>query len=79
MADNFKIGLMSEEGVSYRSCDAAGVHEELRQIGLEWKTADWAHGQQVVITIAPHVEENNAGLREQVRQAADLLERTGLL
>jgi hypothetical protein len=55
------------------------VHEELRRLGLEWKQADYFPTRQTVITFDPVPNENEANVKDLVREAATILERTGLL
>lgn len=57
----------------------SAVHEILRSIGLEWKTADYFPRRQVVITLDPVVDEPKAKIRELIRDAALALEETGML
>lgn len=59
--------------------DDRDVHEQLRLIGLEWKTADYFHERQVVITLDPIPTGDSSDVRLRIREAADALERTGLL
>jgi hypothetical protein len=58
-----------------------GPEEALRRIGLEYKQADYFPTRQVVIVIDPvQVDpEQVEKLKGQIRQAAELLEETGLL
>lgn len=57
----FTIAVESKEGTSLYHTTADGIHDALRRIGLEWKTADWAHDQTVLIAIAPS-DPNDWGL-----------------
>jgi hypothetical protein len=57
----------------------ADVAEVLRHIGLEYKTADYFPGRQVVITIDPIPADDSQDVRAKVREAAIALEETGLL
>lgn len=59
---NFVIRLMSIQGVTVYPTDAHGISEQLRKIGLEWKTADYLLNQQVVITIQ-QVPDHSKGQR----------------
>jgi hypothetical protein len=74
----FSITIYSREGTSHIEAEACEIHEVLRRRGLEWKNADWAHDQQVIITIVPSVKDKTAAAREGIRTAMDALERTGL-
>lgn len=57
LSNKFTIAIQSKEGLSYhRDLSSSDIHEELRRIGLEWKTADWAHDQEVLIVVAPQKE-----------------------
>lgn len=49
----FDITMTSRHGQSRYLANSTGVHEQLREIGLEWKTADYLHDAEVVITIRP--------------------------
>lgn len=58
-----------------------GPEEALRRIGLEFKQADYFGHRQVVIVLDP-VDANEATMdviKGKVRDAAGLLEETGLL
>lgn len=60
--------------------DHADVGEVLRHIGLEYKSADYFPGRQVVITIDPIPDNSDSDdVRRKVREAAIALEGTGLL
>lgn len=72
-------GLHKPSVVSYFT-SASEVHETLRQLGLEWKQADYFPARQVVITLDPIASPNQEdNVREKVRAAAEALEDTGLL
>lgn len=70
-----------ESSVVGHVADDADVHELLRQIGLEWKTADYFPQRQVVITLDPVNEDEaeRASIKASVKEAAAHLEQTGLL
>lgn len=54
----FTIAVDSNEGTTYhKNLSSSEIHEKLRHIGLEWKLADWAHDQAVIITVAPQDNE----------------------
>lgn len=59
--------------------EAADVHEKLRQIGLEWKIADYMTSRQVVITLRLADDMRDPDVQAKVREAAIALEATGLL
>lgn len=70
-----------EPSTTVRMVDERDVSEELRKLGLEWRQADYFPGRQTVITLDP-VDPNVAASTEvklKIREAADALERTGLL
>lgn len=52
--------------------------EELRKLGLEWRRADYFPTRQTVIVLDP-VPDSETDVRALVREAAEKLERTGLL
>lgn len=55
------------------------LSEELRKLGVEWRQADYFPTRQTVITLDPVPEPSEVDVRGLVREAADKLERTGLL
>lgn len=65
--------------ITQRETPETQVHEVLRQIGLEWKGADYMTQRQVVITLDPVPAQADIDVKDQVRLAAEALERTGLL
>lgn len=66
--------------VSTRTVADVDVDDELRKIGIEWRTADYMPQRQVVITLDPvTTDDERAKLRANVRAAAEYLEQTGLL
>lgn len=60
----------------FEDCD---VNEALRQIGLEWKTADYMTQRQVVLVLDPVEDDKQPDVRGLVRKAAEMLEETGML
>ena len=70
-----------EPSVTSRTCSESDVHEELRQIGLEWRTADYFPTRQTVIVLDPVADEppSMAVVQSKIRDAAASLEGTGLL
>jgi hypothetical protein len=77
-------GVQGSERASFTadwSWSEYGPEEALRRIGLEYKQADYFPTRQVVIVIDPvQVDpEQVEKLKGQIRQAAELLEETGLL
>jgi hypothetical protein len=69
-----------EPSVTERTVDESDVSETLRQLGLEWRQADYFSGRQTVITLDPVVTRPDVrDVRDEVRNAAEALERTGLL
>lgn len=68
-----------QDAVSVHLVDEADVHERLRQIGLEWTTADYMPQRQVLIALDPVVPNDRAEIKQRVRAAAVALEETGLL
>ena len=70
-----------EPSVTARTCAEADVHEELRQIGLEWRTADYFPTRQTMIVLDPVPDEppSMAAVQSKIRAAAASLEGTGLL
>lgn len=64
-----KVHLVPEHALS----------EELRKLGLEWKNSDYFPTRQTVIVLDPVPDEEQVDVRTQVREAAEALERTGLL
>lgn len=67
-----------EPSTTVRTVSERDVSETLRQIGLEWRQADYFPGRQTVITLDP-VRDDAVDVRGEVRKAAEALERTGLL
>jgi hypothetical protein len=56
------------------------LSDELRKIGLEWKLSDYFSSRQTVITLDPvESKSDTASIKELVREAAETLEKTGLL
>lgn len=55
------------------------VSEELRQIGLEWRQADYFPTRQTVITFDPVPDQREPDVRALIREAASKLEETGML
>ncbi len=54
------------------------VTEELRQVGLEWKTADVFHDKTVVLIVEPHEPDPQARIAEleaQIDRIRDEVER----
>lgn len=67
-----------EPSVVVRTVRERDLSEELRKLGLEWKTADYFPTRQTVITLDP-VPDERLNVQALVREATDKLERTGLL
>jgi hypothetical protein len=65
----FLVTLSSKHGQSDYKTDSSHLHETLRTIGLEWKTADQFHDHEVIITIRPY-EPN---IEEKVKELEDRL------
>lgn len=65
--------------ISTRVVSENDVSEVLREIGLEWKTADYMSQRQVVLTLDPVRENEVREIKTAVRAAAQALEDTGLL
>lgn len=61
-----------------RTVSERDVSEELRKLGLEWRQADYFPGRQTVITLDP-AGPDVGDVKLKIREAADALERTGLL
>jgi hypothetical protein len=66
-----------EPSTTVRTVSERDVSETLRQLGLEWRQADYFPGRQTVITLDPVADA--VDVRGEVRKAAEALERTGLL
>lgn len=74
----FNIILTSKHGQTVYPVDSTSVHEQLRQIGLEYKTSDYLHNSTVVIVIQPvevtdHLDSVKNGLRAIAEQAEHTL------
>lgn len=54
------------------------LSEWLRNLGLEWRQADYFPGRQTVITFDP-IEPDRSNVRAKIREASIALEDTGLL
>ena len=59
--------------------DTRDVSEELRQIGLEWRQADYFQNRQALIVLDPVEHTDRIQIEDKVRKAAAALEETGLL
>lgn len=68
-----------EASTSERIVAERDVSEELRQIGLEWRQADYFPTRQTVITFDPVTDPSEPDVKALVREAAIKLEETGLL
>lgn len=55
------------------------LSDALRQIGLEWKNADYMPNREVIITISSLAEVRDPEIGEKIREAAAALEATGLI
>lgn len=73
-------GGLYKPSVSSRLVDECELSEELRQLGLEWKQADYFPQRQTIIALDPVPDEiDEPDVRARVREAAAALEGTGLL
>lgn len=67
-----------EAAISLRTVDTKDVSETLRQIGLEWKNADYMGSRQVIITLDPVVElKDSAEFKKAIDDLREALDNLG--
>jgi hypothetical protein len=73
----FSIEIATTRDAQFRKREVASheIHEELRQLGLEWKTADYLFDQTVVIVIRQvpdQAEEETA--KQKLAQISEIVD-----